>query len=84
MPGRLSSKVAVVTGAARGIGLAITGLFRREDASVLATDIVDPPGAAIASLLGDRCAYLPLDVRRAPSTRPIWKASHSAASTRSG
>jgi len=37
--GRLEQKVALVTGAARGIGEAIAGAFVREGAQVLVSDI---------------------------------------------
>jgi NAD(P)-dependent dehydrogenase (short-subunit alcohol dehydrogenase family) len=37
--GRLSGKVAIVTGAASGIGLAAADLFRREGATVVGSDI---------------------------------------------
>ena len=37
--GRLSGKVAIVTGAASGIGLAAAGLFRSEGATVVGSDI---------------------------------------------
>jgi NAD(P)-dependent dehydrogenase (short-subunit alcohol dehydrogenase family) len=37
--GRLSGKVAIVTGAASGIGLAAAALFRREGAEVVGSDI---------------------------------------------
>ena len=36
---KLSGKVAVITGAASGIGLAATKLFAKEGASVLAIDV---------------------------------------------
>lgn len=38
MPARLAGKVAVVTGAAAGIGAAIAGRFAREDATVIGLD----------------------------------------------
>ena len=38
--GRLAGKVAIVTGAASGIGLAAAELFRREGATVVGSDIV--------------------------------------------
>ena len=37
--GRLGGKVAIITGAASGIGLAATDLFRREGATVVGSDI---------------------------------------------
>lgn len=41
MAGTLEGKVALVTGAARGIGLAIASRFAREGANVMATDMLD-------------------------------------------
>ena len=59
--GRLSGKVAVVTGAARGIGLAITRAFDAEGADVIATDIDAEAGRSAAAASG--IAFEPLDVR---------------------
>jgi len=39
MSGRLNGKIAIVTGAASGIGLVATDLFRREGATVVGADI---------------------------------------------
>jgi NAD(P)-dependent dehydrogenase (short-subunit alcohol dehydrogenase family) len=44
---KLSNKIALVTGAASGIGLAVAELFAREGASVIAADI-DPASGGIA------------------------------------
>lgn len=63
MAGRLAGKVAVVTGAARGIGLAIGTAFVREGAAVVLTDIRDEAGAAAAAGLGPAASYRRLDVR---------------------
>ncbi len=60
---RLSGKTALVTGAARGIGRAISAAFVREGARVLLTDIRDDEGAAAASALGPLAQYVTLDVR---------------------
>jgi 3(or 17)beta-hydroxysteroid dehydrogenase len=58
---RLAGKTCVITGAARGIGLAIATRFRAEAASVLLTDVDATAGEAAAAALG--CAFLRLDVR---------------------
>jgi NAD(P)-dependent dehydrogenase (short-subunit alcohol dehydrogenase family) len=60
---RLASKIALVTGAARGIGAAIADAFAREGAVVWVTDIRDEEGAACAARLGSSATYRRLDVR---------------------
>src|ERR1700679_124479 len=47
MAGRLDGKVAVITGAASGIGRATVDLFVAEGARVIAADIQDDKGARI-------------------------------------
>lgn len=60
---RLKDKVALITGAGRGIGEGIARAFVNEGAFVLATDIDDARGEAVARALGARAAYRRLDVR---------------------
>lgn len=60
---RLEGKVALVTGAARGIGEAIARAFVHEGAAVCLTDIDDELGAQATARLGPRATYLRLDVR---------------------
>jgi 3(or 17)beta-hydroxysteroid dehydrogenase len=60
---RLENKIALVTGAARGIGQAIAELFHREGATVLVTDILDEEGGKVAQGLNGRSEYRHLDVR---------------------
>jgi NAD(P)-dependent dehydrogenase (short-subunit alcohol dehydrogenase family) len=58
---RLDNKVALVTGAARGIGAAIAEAFVAEGAFVVVSDIDETLGHATAERLG--AAWLRLDVR---------------------
>ena len=60
--GLLDDRVAIVTGAASGIGAATAKRFVDEGASVLLTDIQDDAGRALAAELGPRAAYLHANV----------------------
>jgi len=60
---RLEGKIAIVTGAARGIGEAIARAFVAEGAFVCLTDIKDEQGAIVSEQLGSRSVYRHLDVR---------------------
>jgi 3(or 17)beta-hydroxysteroid dehydrogenase len=65
---RLTGKLCVITGAARGIGRAIAEAFAREDAEVILTDIDRAGGEAAAKALA--CRFIPLDV----SSEAHWAA----------
>lgn len=63
--GRVSNKVAVVTGGAMGIGRAICELLAREGAAVAVTDILDERGEEVAESIraaGGTAQYWPMDV----------------------
>lgn len=62
MAGRLEGKVAVITGAASGIGRATADLFVAEGARVIAADIDDERGAELEGVHGDRLRYRHIDV----------------------
>ncbi|OPY61116.1 MAG: 3-beta-hydroxysteroid dehydrogenase [Syntrophorhabdaceae bacterium PtaU1.Bin034] len=70
---RLRDKVCLITGAAGGIGSAITARFHAECAIVIATDINDTAGHVLASRFSDRSAYYHLDV----SKEDDWKEAFS-------
>ena len=60
--GRVSGKVALVTGGAMGIGLAEARLFAAEGASVIIADLAQADGNAAAAALGDKACFIHLDV----------------------
>ncbi|MGD9330697.1 MAG: glucose 1-dehydrogenase [Desulfobacterales bacterium] len=65
---RLSDKVALITGAAAGIGRETALLFAQEGAAVVAVDISDPAGQETVRMItdrGGRAVYVHSDVSRA-------------------
>jgi 3(or 17)beta-hydroxysteroid dehydrogenase len=70
--GRLENKIALVTGAARGIGRATAERFHEEGATVLVTDINDPDGEEVARRLGSRAEYRHLDVSKEDDWRAVF------------
>lgn len=59
---RLKNKTAIVTGAARGIGLACAKRFIAEGAKVVLADIDEHEGAAAAKTLGDAAQFIRCNV----------------------
>jgi 3alpha(or 20beta)-hydroxysteroid dehydrogenase len=64
MSGRLAGKVALITGAARGMGAAHARRFVAEGARVVLGDILDAEGTALAAELGPNARYIRLDVTK--------------------
>jgi 3alpha(or 20beta)-hydroxysteroid dehydrogenase len=62
MMGRVSGKVTIVTGAARGMGASHARRLVAEGAQVMLTDVLDGEGAALAQQLGDNARFLHHDV----------------------
>lgn len=62
MAGRLEGKVAVITGAASGIGRGTVDLFVKEGARVVAADIQDDKGARIEEEHKGKAIYVRCDV----------------------
>jgi NAD(P)-dependent dehydrogenase (short-subunit alcohol dehydrogenase family) len=65
---RLDGKVALITGAASGMGKVASTLFAREGAAVVVSDVTDDAGEATTAEIeaaGGRAAYVHADVSRA-------------------
>ncbi|MGD9472025.1 MAG: glucose 1-dehydrogenase [Novosphingobium sp.] len=60
--GRVSGKVAIITGAAQGMGEAHARLFVAEGAKVILTDLNDKAGQALADSLGENAMFIRQDV----------------------
>ncbi len=73
MGDRLAGKVAVVTGAGSGIGLATARRFADEGAKVVCADIDDEAGAKAATEIGGR--YVKVDVTSEPQVRALFQAA---------
>lgn len=67
---RLSGKVAIITGAAQGMGEAHAKAFVENDAKVILTDVNSADGERIAAELGENALFIAHDVRDAS----VWKA----------
>lgn len=69
---RLENRIAIVTGAARGIGLAIAKRFAAEGATLIMTDILDDAGAASAASIG--ASYIHCDVSKSSDVEELVSA----------
>lgn len=77
---RLSGKIAIITGAARGMGASHARLFAKEGARVVLTDMRGAEGAALADELGENALFVEQDVTSAAD----WKRVVEATETRFG
>lgn len=59
---RLEGKVAIITGAAQGMGEAHARMFISEGAKVVLTDLVEAQGQALAEELGENALFVKQDV----------------------
>ena len=76
-------KIAVVTGAGKGLGREIAAGLAAKGFAVLATDIDESAAAATASRLGDGAWSMKQDVRDPESHRTVAGAANDRAPERS-
>ncbi|GAB2483026.1 Rossmann-fold NAD(P)-binding domain-containing protein [Jatrophihabitans fulvus] len=69
--GRLDNKIALISGAAKGMGESHSRAFVAEGAKVVIGDILDDRGEALAAELGDDAVFVHLDV----TDRAQWDAA---------
>jgi len=62
MADELAGKVAIITGAARGLGKGIAAMFVAEGAKVVLADVEEEPGKATAADLGANARFMRTDV----------------------
>ncbi|MDQ3794216.1 MAG: 3-oxoacyl-ACP reductase [Actinomycetota bacterium] len=71
MPGRLEGKVAVITGAASGIGREAARRFAQEGASVCVVDLADEPGGETAKEIDG--LYVHADVTDSDDVQRVYR-----------
>lgn len=67
----LENKVAIVTGAASGIGKACAELFVKEGAKVVLSDLTEDQGKAVARQLGENVIFIQADVSSAEDNKRL-------------
>jgi|JI9StandDraft_1071089.scaffolds.fasta_scaffold11255_5 3(or 17)beta-hydroxysteroid dehydrogenase len=71
---RLEGKVALITGAAQGIGAETARVLAREGATVIVSDIQDEKGKSVAREIGSYALYMHLDVKSEGEWSQVIKA----------
>lgn len=71
---RLEGKVAIISGAASGMGAATARMFAQEGAKVVIADRLEHEGRQVAESIGAAAYFVPLDVTEEES----WKAAVAA------
>jgi 3alpha(or 20beta)-hydroxysteroid dehydrogenase len=76
-PGRLTGKVAIVTGGARGIGAETVRLFVQHGARVVVADLREDQGRALATELGPDAVFCKCDVGSSVDWNHVLEAAHA-------
>ena len=69
--GRLAGKIAIITGAAKGLGEADARMFAREGATVILADVDLENGSRLAAEIGGTAEFQRLDVRHEADWRTL-------------
>ena len=72
---RLSGKVAIISGAASGMGAATARMFAREGAKVVIADVLEHEGRQVADGIGVSARFEPLDVTQEGSWAAVVAAT---------
>ena len=76
--GRVEGKIALVTGAAMGLGFADAKMLVDEGATVILTYVNEEAGAAAAAELGEGASFMKLDVSSETEWQDVMKAVKAA------
>ena len=79
---RLAGKVAIISGAASGMGAATARMFAREGANVVIADVLEHEGRQVADTIGSSARFEPLDMTKEEDWATVMAATtrHSARS----
>ena len=72
---RLAGKVAIISGAASGMGAATARMFAREGAKVVIADVLADEGRRMADAIGASARFEPLDVTKEESWATVVAAT---------
>jgi 3alpha(or 20beta)-hydroxysteroid dehydrogenase len=71
--GRLTGKIAIITGASQGMGMAHARVFVEHGAKVVLGDLNEKAGKALASELGSEAVFVTQDVSRAEDWKTVLR-----------
>ena len=75
---RLAGKVAIISGAASGMGTATARMFAREGAKVVIADMLEHEGRHVAQAIGAAARFEPLDVTKEDDWAAVVAATTTA------